>query len=225
MPREQIPIPFSARRSFARADFVPGAANEAALDFVDAWPDWPSRVAAVWGPLGSGKTHLLEIWRARAGGHVLAADGLTVDLVASLAPGSAYAIDDADKSVGGPGLFHLVNFVVHGAGWLFMSGTEAPTRWPTSVPDLHSRLTALPGAALEGPDESLIARVLLKLFADRQLKHPEALIDYLVPRLQRSFADAERIVALIDMLALQEKRNISVEIGGKALKLLEAERV
>ncbi|MCE9523493.1 MAG: hypothetical protein K8S25_13805, partial [Alphaproteobacteria bacterium] len=70
----------------------------------------------------------------------------------------------------------------------------------------------------------LLARVLLKLFADRQLKLPEALIDYLVPRLQRSFAEAERIVALIDGLALQQKRNISVEIGVLALRQLEEER-
>jgi len=66
--------------------------------------------------------------------------------------------------------------------------------------------------------------VLLKLFADRQLKLPEALIGFLVPRLQRSFAEAERIVALIDGLALQQKRNISVEIGALALRQLEDER-
>ena len=105
-----------------------------------------------------------------------------------------------------------------------MTGGLPPQRWPTPVPDLHSRLTAVPGAALETPDEALIARVLLKLFADRQLKLPEALIDYLVPRLRRSFADAERIVVLIDKLALEQKRNVSVEIGTQALKLLEAER-
>jgi chromosomal replication initiation ATPase DnaA len=67
--------------------------------------------------------------------------------------------------------------------------------------------------------------VLLKLFGDRQLKLPEALIGFLVPRLQRSFVEAERIVALIDELALQQKRNISVEIGTQALARLEAERV
>ena len=77
---------------------------------------------------------------------------------------------------------------------------------------------------MQMPDDALLARVLLKLFGDRQLKVPEALIGYLVPRLQRSFAEAERIVALIDGLALQQKRNISVEIGALALRQLEDER-
>jgi chromosomal replication initiation ATPase DnaA len=178
----------------------------------------------VWGPQGSGKTHLAEIWRALAQATALSAHALTVEAVADLAGAQAYVIDDADAVEGGPALFHLLNFVNQSGGWLLMTGAEPPQRWRTQVPDLHSRLTAVPGVALQAPDEALIARVLLKLFGDRQLKLPEALIDYLVPRLRRSFADAERIVVLIDTLALQQKRNVSVEIGAQALRLLEAEQ-
>jgi chromosomal replication initiation ATPase DnaA len=220
----QIPFPFDAKRSFAREDFVPGATNEAALAFVDRWPSWPSRACALWGPKGSGKTHLAQIWRGASGALPIAAGELTNEVVAGLAAGGAFLLDDADQVVGGAGLFHLINFVHQTSGWLLMTGQDAPPRWPTRVPDLHSRLTAVPGSALEAPDEALLARVLLKLFADRQLKLPEALIGYLAPRLERSFAEAERIVVLIDQLALQQKRNISVEIGAQALRQLEAER-
>lgn len=220
----QIPFPFGAKRSFAREDFVPGATNEAALALVDAWPVWTSRVCALWGPQGCGKSHLAHIWRAESRALEIDAAALTSAVVAELPAGAAFLLDDADRVVGGAGLFHLINFVNQSAGWLLMTARQAPTRWPTSVPDLHSRLTAVPGAALESPDEGLLARVLLKLFADRQLKLPEALIGYLAPRLERSFAEAERIVVLIDELALQQKRNISVEIGAQALRQLEAER-
>jgi chromosomal replication initiation ATPase DnaA len=223
-PSAQLPLAFEAKRSFARSDFVPGAANDDALALIEAWPEWPGRISAVWGPPGSGKTHLAEIWRALAQASALAARELTVEMVADLAPGQAFVMDDADAVEGGAALFHLLNFVNQSGGWLLMTGVEPPQRWRTRVPDLHSRLTAVPGTALQAPDEALIARVLLKLFGDRQLKLPEALIDYLVPRLRRSFADAERIVVLIDTLALQQKRNVSVEIGAQALRLLEAER-
>jgi chromosomal replication initiation ATPase DnaA len=164
------------------------------------------------------------MWRTESGAVEIDPAALTSELVAGLPAGGALLLDDADRVVGGAGLFHLINLVNQTAGWLLMTGKQAPTRWPTSVPDLHSRLTAVPGAALEAPDEALLARALLKLFADRQLKLPEALIGYLAPRLERSFAEAERIVVLIDELALQQKRNISVEIGAQALRQLEAER-
>lgn len=223
-PSAQLPLAFEAKRSYARADFVPGAANEEALALIEAWPQWPVRVCAVWGPQGSGKTHLAEIWRAQAQAIALPVRALSVEMVADLVPARGYLVDDADAVEGGAALFHLLNFVNQSDGWLLMTGSEPPQHWPTQVPDLHSRLTAVPGVALQAPDEALIARVLLKLFGDRQLKLPEALIDYLVPRLRRSFADAERIVVLIDTLALQQKRNVSVEIGAQALRLLEAER-
>ncbi len=227
MPRKsssQLPLQFEAKRSYAREDFVPGAANEAALAFVDAWPNWPARACALWGPTGSGKTHLAEIWRAATGAQAIAAPDLTVAVVAELEAGGAFLLDDADRADGGAAFFHLLNFVNQSGGWLLMTGAEPPQRWPAHVPDLHSRLTAVPGVALQAPDEALLARVLLKLFADRQLKLPEVLIDYLIPRMRRSFADAERVVVLIDNLALQQKRNISVEIGAQALRLLDAER-
>lgn len=222
MSSSQIPFPFEERRSFAREDFVPGATNEVALVLVDTWPEWPQRVCALWGPTGSGKTHLAQIWRAQA--DAIELRNLTREVVAGLPAGGAFLLDDADTGDGGGALFHLINFVNQTSGWLLMTGKQAPQRWTTTVPDLHSRLTAVPGAALEAPDEALIARVLLKLFADRQLKLPEALIGYLATRLRRSFAEAERIVVLIDTLALQQKRNISVEIGAQALRQLEAER-
>ncbi len=221
---EQLPLSFEARRSYARADFVPGASNESALALVDAWPEWPSRACAVWGPHGSGKTHLAHVWKVVSGAAIIVARMLDDELVAGLEGGRAFLIDDADRVRDGKAFFHLLNFVAQSDGWLLVTGLEAPARWPTEVPDLHSRLTALPGAELQAPDEALLARVLLKLFADRQLKLPEALIDYLAPRLERSFAEAERIVVLIDALALQQKRNVSVEIGAQALRHLEAER-
>ena len=223
-PPSQLPFAFKAQRSSERQDFVPGSANEAALAFIDAWPQWPSRVCAIWGPLGSGKTHLSQIWRRQSVALDLNAGEVTPERVAELAPAVICLIDDADQVEGGAGLFHLINFVNQSSGWLLMTGKEAPQRWATSVPDLHSRLTAIPGVSLESPDDALIARVLLKLFGDRQLKVPEALISYLVPRLQRSFADAERIVELMDSLALQHQRGVSIDIAARALRQLEAER-
>jgi len=223
-PPSQLPLSFEAARSYARADFVPGASNEAALAFVEAWPAWPSRVCAISGPQGSGKTHLAQIWKVNSQAIAFSPEDITEASVAGLLGGSPLLVDGADAIGDEKALFHLLNFTQQSAGWLLMTGIEAPTLWRAKVPDLHSRLTAVPSVELQAPDEALIARVLLKLFADRQLKLPEALIDYLIPRLQRSFVDAERIVVLIDNLALQQKRNISVEIGAQALRLLEAER-
>jgi chromosomal replication initiation ATPase DnaA len=219
-PAAQLPFAFELKRSTAREDFIAGASNAAALAFIDAWPQWPARVCAIWGPSGSGKTHLAQVWRREAAALELAPADVTVDRLADLAPGLAVLVDGAGQSTGGAGLFHLINFINQTDGWLLLTGEDAPQRWPTSVPDLHSRLTAVGGAGLDLPDEALMARVLIKLSHDRQLKFPEALIAYLAPRLRRSFVDAERLVALMDYLALEKKRKPSIETAARALQRL-----
>jgi chromosomal replication initiation ATPase DnaA len=190
---------------------------------VEAWPDWPARAAALWGPEGSGKTHLAHIWAREAGADVLNPQTLTHETVAHLAAGGRWLLDDADLAEDPVALFHLLNFVNQSSGALLVTGRQAPQTWSRGLPDLRSRLAALPGAALEEPDEPLLARVLLKLFTDRQLKVPEGLIPYLVVRMERSLSVAERLVAAIDELALQQKRKISVELGAEILGRLAAE--
>jgi chromosomal replication initiation ATPase DnaA len=216
----QLPFAFELKRSTAREDFISGASNEAALAFIDAWPQWPGRVCAIWGPSGSGKTHLAQIWRRQAAALEFKPAEVTVERLAELPPGVAVLVDGAGQVTGGAGLFHLINFVNQTGGWLLLTGEDAPQRWPTSVADLHSRLTAVGGAGLDLPDEALMARVLIKLSHDRQLKFPEALIAYLAPRLRRSFVDAERLVALMDYLALEKKRKPSIETAARALQRL-----
>ena len=85
---------------------MPGATNEAALAFVDAWPQWPSRVCALWGREGSGKTHLAQIWRVQA--RCDRASRPDARRVAELPPGGAFLLDDADAVEGGAALFHLI---------------------------------------------------------------------------------------------------------------------
>lgn len=220
----QVPFAFDLTRSTSREDYVPGLANDAALAFIDAWPNWRARVGAIWGPRGSGKSHLSQIWRMAAHAIEITPSALTIERVTELSPGCAVLVDGAGDVTTGAPLFHLINFINNSQSWLLLTGEQAPQRWPTSVPDLHSRLTAVTGACLDLPDEALMARVLLKLFGDRQLKFPEALIDYLVPRLRRSFADAEKLVALMDYLALEKKRSVSIETAARALRQLDDER-
>ena len=222
-PSTQLPLAFAHAPSYARDDFIVGEGNERALAFVEVWPEWPARSAALWGPEGSGKTHLAHIWARQAGAQSVVAGGLTQAVVGALEPGGRWLVDDADLVEDAVALFHLLNFVNQSDGALLLTGRMAPQAWPQALPDLRSRLAGLPGAALAAPDEVLLARVMLKLFADRQLKVPEGLIPYLVIRMERSFSVAERLVAAIDELALQQKRNISVEIGAEALARLGSE--
>ena len=59
---------------------------------------------------------------------------------------------------------------------------RAPARdWAIALPDLSSRLGACAHVALAAPDDALLAAVLAKLFADRQVTVPDTLIPTCCP--------------------------------------------
>ena len=85
---------------------------------------------------------------------------------------------------------------------LLLTARMAPRDWGLALPDLRSRMDAMPQVRLGPPDEALLAAVLVKLFADRQLAVPAGLIDWLVRRMDRDLGLARRLVAGLDAAAM-----------------------
>jgi chromosomal replication initiation ATPase DnaA len=86
---------------------------------------------------------------------------------------------------------------------------------------LRSRLLASPAVAVEPPDDALLSAVLVKLFADRQLRVSEDVINYLLLRLERSFAAAQEIVAALDRAALADQRAVTVPLARETLSRMQ----
>jgi chromosomal replication initiation ATPase DnaA len=221
----QLVLDLPARPALGRDAFFVAPANVVALAQVEAWPDWPARRMAVVGPAGAGKTHLAHVWAARANAQVMPAAALPGLDLASLAPEAALAVEDVDRleMLDAAGtraaeevLFHLCNRIA-GQGSLMVSGRTAPSFWPLALPDLASRLSTAGVARLEAPDDTLLAAVLVKLFTDRQIAVAPSLIDYLLARMDRSFAAAERTVAALDREGLARQRPITPRLAAVLL--------
>jgi chromosomal replication initiation ATPase DnaA len=213
----QFTFDFPHRPAFGADDFLVAPSNETAIAWLDRWPDWTGSGLVLYGPPGCGKTHLAHVWRARSGAPGLAPGALTVETLPELlGAASAIVVDGADAAAERP-LLHLVNLVAERRGHLLLSAVEPPSRWPTSLPDLRSRLLAMPAIAVQPPDDALIGAVLLKLFADRQLTVGEEVIAFLLHNMERSFAAARLVVAELDQAGLAEKRPVTVPLARAVL--------
>jgi len=218
-PPRQLALALDHAERLTREDFLPGPSNETALATIDRWPDWPARALALVGPEGSGKSHLASIWAELAGARFLSARALELaDLPAQLATGALVLEDCTQGQVDERALFHLLNLVREEEGWLLLTARSQPTIWPTALPDLASRLRALPVVSVSSPDDGLLRAVLVKQFADRQLGVDEALIGYLLPRIGRSFADARSAVATLDREALQRGRPVNRALAAELFR-------
>jgi chromosomal replication initiation ATPase DnaA len=218
LPR-QLSLALGHRESFDRADFLSGHGNETALALIDRWTEWPARAVALTGPEGSGKSHLAAIWAKAAGARVIAGHALDAASVPQALVTGALAVEDADRcDLDEAALFHLLNLAREQSAYVLITARHPPASWPTRLPDLASRLRALPVATLDPPDDALLAAVLVKLFADRQLAVDERLIEFLVHRIERSFAAAQAAVAELDSEALRLKRPVNRTLAAEILR-------
>lgn len=212
----QLPLALAHLPDHSRDSFIPSPANADALALIDRWPAWPSPVVVLSGPAGSGKTHLAQIWAARAGADLLDAELLEDARIPTA--GGALVVEDVGRGpVPERALFHLMNSVAEAGAALLITSRQPAATWPVHLPDLHSRLRLATPAVLAEPDEPLLRTALTKLFADRQLLVDKAVIDYLLLRMERSMAAAVAVVEALDREALARGRRITARLAAGVL--------
>lgn len=206
----QLALDLPHRAATGREDFLVSPSNEAAVAAVDRWPDWPSPVLVLVGPPGSGKSHLADVWRTRSGASLASATRLDRDRLPDLMQSGALVVEDAPgDALDEVALFHLINMARESRGAVLITSHHFPAQWDIALPDLRSRLKAAQVAQLGDPDDALLRGVLVKLFADRQLNVGEAVISYMIMRMERSLDAARQLVAAVDARALAERAEIT----------------
>lgn len=202
-----------------RASFVPSACNAAALGLL-ALP-LPGGRLVLHGPEGAGKSHLGQIWADAHGAARLTGEKLAQADIAALGQAPALWLDDAARvagtDAGQTALFHLLNLAAANGAEVLLTARAPARDWGVRLPDLASRLSACTHVALAPPDDALLAAVLEKLFADRQVSIPDTLIPYLLPRMERSLAAAQSLVARLDAEALARGKPIGRALAAEIL--------
>ena len=137
------------------------------------------------------------------------------------------AVEDVPEIAGNAdaqtALFHLHNLALAEGHSLLMTGPGAVAHWGITLPDLESRLRGTLEAAIDAPDDALLSALLVKLLADRQLMPPADMIPYLLLRMDRSFAAANRIVESLDRESLARKRPVTRALAALVLDKLETD--
>ena len=202
----QLALALDHAESYARDDFFVGPCNGSPYQLICSWPDWPANAVALVGPEGSGKTHLAMIWAALAGARIISARTLRDTEVPSALATGALVVEDASAGADDRALFHLINLAREENVALLFTARTAPAAWPVAIPDLLSRLRALPLVTLQAPDDAMLRAVIVKLAADRQLALDEGVVAFIVTHIERSFAAARAAVIALDNEALRQRR-------------------
>ena len=215
---DQLVLDLPHRAALGVHDFLISPSNRAAADTIDLWPNWPQASVAVVAPAHAGKTHLGNVWRLKSGAARLVAPALSEADVPAAAAHGAVLVEDLHAGIADErALFHLLNLVREHKLSVLLTSRTPPGEIEAGLPDLRSRLRALPLVTIEPPDETLLKAVLVKHFTDRQLIVEPGVIAYIALRMERSMEAAAAIVAAIDRTAMAGHRKVTRVLAAEVL--------
>ncbi|WP_432770204.1 MAG: chromosomal replication initiator DnaA [Sphingopyxis sp.] len=189
-----LPLDWSAGGS-NDGPLIVGTSNADAVRYLRHVATWPVRTAVLTGPRGSGRSLMGRLFARDTGGRVI----------------------DGQNSVGEEEMFHAWNAAQASGTPLLIIADAPPAAWNVALPDLASRLAAVPVIVIGEPDDCLARDLIDALFAQRGIALAPEVASYIVPRMERSYAMIHRIVAALDAASLEKGRRIGVRLTRETL--------
>lgn len=221
---QQLTFDLQTRPLFGREDFFIASCNREAVKLAETFP-YRFAGGLIYGEKGCGKTHLGHLFATtvlkQTGETTVFIDAadLSGQIIQDIAEKSRWIVlENVGKGIDEEAFFHLLNICKNTGGFLLITSLTPYRTWELKLPDLISRLSALPSVGVGFPDDEVLRFVLVKLFADRQVRVSAEVIEYLLKRLERSFHAAQKAVAEADALSLREKKEITVPLLGKLFR-------
>lgn len=225
----QIPLYLPTKNQYKLQDFISSSCNSLALQAVTSWPNWSFFALSIFGPTGSGKTHLAHIFadyvnlkmKRPISISLIKACDLKINKIDYLCQHNpCLIIEDITTHINEEALFHLFNSYQSKQGYLLFTSEIPLARLNFKLKDLSSRLKQVPSVAISEPDDQMLEALIVKLFSDRQILISGDILNYIIQNMERSFAYGVKLVSKIDEISLIKKRSVSITIVKEAMHLL-----
>lgn len=216
----QLAFDMSLNPIYRWENFYISKSNEDVVSLLQRWPRWDGRIQLVYGPKGSGRTHIAHLWRNESRASFVDNSVLKLDYLEEYVAQNPFLIlDNADQVTNYKGLLHLYNLVQEHQGYLLLTAEKPVKDWDIPLADLASRLQSIPATELLAPDDNLIKALLIKRFSDLQLKVPENVLLFIVKHIHRSYSTIQSTTQILSEKSLEFRRNLTLPLVKEVLGL------
>ena len=217
---DQLILKFPSNKSFLKEDFYVSQSNQEAYNFIDSWPKWIKRMVNIFGPPGSGKTHIASILKNKTSFLEVKSDSLSDEIFLKFKTKELLIIENLDKKISESLLFSLWNSALQDNKYILITSNESINTYKFKSPDLSSRVKSCVNIGIKLPTDDLISVVLAKNFSDRQIKVEKKHIDYIIKRIDRSYEKISQFISLLDKYSLKKGTPFSLKLIKDVLKMI-----
>ena len=217
---DQLILKFPSHQAYKKEDFYVSPSNQEAYDFINSWPKWIKRTANIFGPSGSGKSHLASILKSKISSLQIEANNLNDETFFKFKTKEVLIIENLNASVSENLLFSLWNVALQDNKYLLITSTKPISSFKFKLRDLISRVTSSLIIGINLPSDDLISVILAKNFSDKQIKVEKKHIDYIIKRIDRSYEKISQFILTLDKYSLKKGSPFGLKLIKEVLKMI-----
>ena len=217
---DQLILKFPSKKVYLSEDYFVSSSNQEAYDFVNSWPKWLKRIANIFGPTGSGKTHIASILKNKTSTLEVQSHELSDKIFFEYKTKEALLIENLDEKISENLLFSLWNLALQDNKYLLTTSIKPISAYKFKLPDLKSRVDSCISIGLKLPNDDLISVILAKNFSDKQINVEKKQIDYIIKRIDRSYEKISQFILTLDKYSLKKGSPLNLKLIKEVLKMI-----
>ena len=217
---DQLILKFPSHQVYKREDFYVSPGNQQAYDFINSWPRWIKKIVNIFGPSGSGKSHLASILKNKTSCLKINSNELNEKIFIRYKTKETLIIENLDKKISEKLLFSLWNVALQDNKYLMTTSKKPISSYKFKLKDLESRVKSSLIIGINLPSDDLISAIITKNFSDKQILVEKKHIDYILKRIDRSYEKISQFIFTLDKYSLKKGSPFSLKLIKEVLKMI-----
>jgi len=217
---DQLILKFPEHRAYKKEDFYVSPSNEEAFDFIKSWPKWIKRIVNIFGPSGSGKSHLASILKSKTKCLEILPKDLNENIITEFKTKEVLIIENFNEKISEELLFSLWNTALQDNKYFLINSIKPINSYKFKLPDLVSRIKSSLSIGIKLPSDDLISAIITKNFSDKQIIVEEKHIDYIIKRIDRSYEKISQFILTLDKYSLKKGSPFGLKMIKEVLKMI-----
>ena len=217
---DQLILKFPSHKAYKKEDFYVSPSNQEAYDFINSWPRWIKKIVNIFGPSGSGKSHLASILKNKTSYLKINSNELNEKIFTRYKIKEALIIENLDEKISEKLLFALWNVAMQDNKYLMITSKKPISSYKFKLKDLTSRVKSSLIIGIKLPSDDLISVIIAKSFSDKQIKVEKKHIDYIIKRIDRSYEKISQFILTLDKYSLKKRKPFSLKLIKEVLKMM-----
>ena len=217
---DQLILKFPTEQAYKKEDFYVSSSNQEAYDFINSWPKWVKRIINIFGPSGSGKSHLASMLKNKTSCLWIDSKDLNHKTFLKFKTKEALILENLNETIPEKLLFTLWNVALQDNKYFLITSTKPINLYKFKMNDLVSRVNSSLIIGISLPSDDLISVILAKNFSDKQIKVDKKHIDYIIKRIDRSYEKISQFILTLDKYSLKKGSPFALKLIKEVLKMI-----